>query len=607
MFYSQFILAKKGPLGKIWLAAHLDKKLTKHQIFQTDIKASVESIMAPAIPIALRLSGHLLLGVCRIYSRKVFYLYSESNDALVKTKMAFKSGAPVDLPSDQQTAQLSSITLAENPNAYDLDLPPINTQMALDDIVSHDLDGDDSLEAPRRDSWLASSVSFNARKADITLAEENGGLEFGDAENADLMDPNVDQSDWFAGGADVAIDLDKDDNQIEASVDDIEMARDDQGAGMEFELDPGGAMFEPSPGGEQITFGGKSHRESAIKEADDISIRISEPGFGVEEEPDFGSQMLADFGDSVDFSRKSSTGGAKPKAPVKRRRVEIDSETEIRASAIKAQLADTSDIVREFEQAPCTRKQLDEQANAITLEFVVPLMNGKKMAPKLMQMFKNMLPETLEEEEEEEKSLSDEQPSLFGEAETTQRASKRSRTSTEGSPSAEQPSVPAEDFAQGPDDGSFAFNENDQGNFDQELEFQEPEQSHSQIQQHSPGDPAFGEVATTENMASAAISQSQSARRASEFTRAGWSKRTEKMLHVLAKQFTEAANDDGKLEFLSMLGGDASRKTAATTFFELLVLKSTNMIEVEQPSPYGEISLGRTDEFAAAANSVAAY
>mmetsp|Transcript_34292 Transcript_34292/g.77518 ORF Transcript_34292/g.77518 Transcript_34292/m.77518 type:complete len:109 (-) Transcript_34292:1235-1561(-) len=26
MFYSQIILAKKGPLGKIWLAAHWDKK-----------------------------------------------------------------------------------------------------------------------------------------------------------------------------------------------------------------------------------------------------------------------------------------------------------------------------------------------------------------------------------------------------------------------------------------------------------------------------------------------------------------------------------------------------------------------------------------------------
>ncbi len=41
MFYSQFILAKKGPLGKIWLAAHYEKKLTKMQIFQTDITKSV--------------------------------------------------------------------------------------------------------------------------------------------------------------------------------------------------------------------------------------------------------------------------------------------------------------------------------------------------------------------------------------------------------------------------------------------------------------------------------------------------------------------------------------------------------------------------------------
>jgi hypothetical protein len=34
MFYSSLILAKKGPLGKIWLAAHMDKKLRKGEIFQ---------------------------------------------------------------------------------------------------------------------------------------------------------------------------------------------------------------------------------------------------------------------------------------------------------------------------------------------------------------------------------------------------------------------------------------------------------------------------------------------------------------------------------------------------------------------------------------------
>jgi hypothetical protein len=42
MFYSQVLLSKKGPLAKIWLAAHFDRKLTKQVIASTDIKAVVE-------------------------------------------------------------------------------------------------------------------------------------------------------------------------------------------------------------------------------------------------------------------------------------------------------------------------------------------------------------------------------------------------------------------------------------------------------------------------------------------------------------------------------------------------------------------------------------
>lgn len=38
MFYAQFVLAKKGPLSKIWLAAHWERKLSKAQIFETEIK-----------------------------------------------------------------------------------------------------------------------------------------------------------------------------------------------------------------------------------------------------------------------------------------------------------------------------------------------------------------------------------------------------------------------------------------------------------------------------------------------------------------------------------------------------------------------------------------
>lgn len=41
MFYEQMVLAKKGPLGNVWLAAHWEKKLTKLQIIDTDVVDTV--------------------------------------------------------------------------------------------------------------------------------------------------------------------------------------------------------------------------------------------------------------------------------------------------------------------------------------------------------------------------------------------------------------------------------------------------------------------------------------------------------------------------------------------------------------------------------------
>ncbi|XP_031479279.1 sister chromatid cohesion 1 protein 4 isoform X2 [Nymphaea colorata] len=122
MFYSQFILAKKGPLGTIWIAAHLERKLRKNQVADTDIGVSVDSILFPEVPIALRLSSHLLLGVVRIYSRKVNYLFHDCSEALVKIKQAFRSTA-VDLPPEESTAPYHSITLPETFDLDDFELP----------------------------------------------------------------------------------------------------------------------------------------------------------------------------------------------------------------------------------------------------------------------------------------------------------------------------------------------------------------------------------------------------------------------------------------------------------------------------------------------------
>lgn len=117
----------------------------------------IDSIINPEAPLALRLSGQLLLGVVRIYSRKVGYLFQDCNDALLKIKsvragpclavhnaaaacqchhschasaverppaqarpacssgpQAFAQTGLVDLPEDQATANLAAITLPEN-------------------------------------------------------------------------------------------------------------------------------------------------------------------------------------------------------------------------------------------------------------------------------------------------------------------------------------------------------------------------------------------------------------------------------------------------------------------------------------------------------------
>lgn len=106
MFYSQVILARKGVLGKIWIAAHFDKKLTKNQIFSTDIVDSVNSILNPSVPLALRVSGHLMLGVVRIYGRKVKYLMTDCTEAMWKIKLAYRGGG-VDLQGASGPAQIN--------------------------------------------------------------------------------------------------------------------------------------------------------------------------------------------------------------------------------------------------------------------------------------------------------------------------------------------------------------------------------------------------------------------------------------------------------------------------------------------------------------------
>ena len=122
MFYADNILAKKGPLATIWLAAHWDKKLSKCQINQTDITLSVKDIIEGKLPpMALRLSGQLLLGVAKIYWRKAKYLFDDCNDAVFKIKVTFTT-----TPTTAQTG-------ANQPNQ------PLSTSITIP-VVAQDLE-----------------------------------------------------------------------------------------------------------------------------------------------------------------------------------------------------------------------------------------------------------------------------------------------------------------------------------------------------------------------------------------------------------------------------------------------------------------------------------
>lgn len=72
MFYGAYVLAKKGPLAKVWLAAHWDKKLTKAHVFETDVSATVEDIISPKV------STHSTCTVWYMYLGTVSYRGGEA-------------------------------------------------------------------------------------------------------------------------------------------------------------------------------------------------------------------------------------------------------------------------------------------------------------------------------------------------------------------------------------------------------------------------------------------------------------------------------------------------------------------------------------------------
>ncbi|XP_017254616.1 sister chromatid cohesion 1 protein 2 [Daucus carota subsp. sativus] len=124
MFYSQELLSKKGALGTIWAAAHSLKKLTKEDVFDSNISSFVDKILLDEVPAATyRILAYLLLGVVRIYSMKVEYLFCDCNNVLSEVRH-FITSAKIDADIELMCAPYSSITVPERfeLDAFDLEI-----------------------------------------------------------------------------------------------------------------------------------------------------------------------------------------------------------------------------------------------------------------------------------------------------------------------------------------------------------------------------------------------------------------------------------------------------------------------------------------------------
>ncbi|WCJ19937.1 Sister chromatid cohesion 1 protein 1 [Euphorbia peplus] len=123
MFYSHQLLARKAPLGQIWMAATMHAKINRRNLNKLNLIKICEEILNPSVPMALRLSGILMGGVVIVYERKVKLLYDDVSRLVVELNEAWKVKPAPDrtiLPKGKTQAKKETVTLPENQETADL-------------------------------------------------------------------------------------------------------------------------------------------------------------------------------------------------------------------------------------------------------------------------------------------------------------------------------------------------------------------------------------------------------------------------------------------------------------------------------------------------------
>ncbi|XP_074542289.1 double-strand-break repair protein rad21 homolog A-like [Halichoeres trimaculatus] len=361
MFYAHFVLSKRGPLAKIWLAAHWDKKLTKAHVFECNLESSVESIISPKVKMALRTSGHLLLGVVRIYHRKAKYLLADCNEAFIKIKMAFRPGV-VDLPEENREAAYNAITLPEEFHDFDQPLP--------------DLDDIDIAQQFNLNQSRVEEITMREEVGNLNLLQDNDFADFGMDDREMMREESAFEVDIMGasasnllleaeGGANPMADKSNHleyDDQYKDDFGDNPMESNEGGMLVDKLLsnEDGGGIFDDPPAITESVMMPQDHGDD-----DDDFDALSA---GAPDSPDSGpTEPLPAMADQAEqtalvhneeetFALEPIDITVKETKAKRKRKLIVDSVKELDSKTIRAQLSDYSDIVTTLDLAPPTKK-----------------------------------------------------------------------------------------------------------------------------------------------------------------------------------------------------------------------------------------------------------
>ncbi|MCJ8735302.1 hypothetical protein PDJAM_G00245260 [Pangasius djambal] len=534
VFFTQLFTSKRGPLARIWLAAHWEKKITKAHVFECNLEATIEDIISPQIKIGLRTSGHLLLGVVRIYSRKAKYLLADCSDAVVKIKVAFRPGQ-LDLPEEGMEAMVKAITLPEDFADFESQLPDLNTI----DVVDH--------------------FSLNQSRTEEITMKENFGNSFLS------MDDLGDETQSHQGLFDTSF------HSLAANGDGF------GDEGMAFDL-----VDLIANANENVLLTG-SYGDSKVPAtppptainptATESSIATSE---ALPETPTLNETTLLENAEKgFALEPVAVTPSSERKKGSRKRKLVVDQSKELSNEAIKAQLADYSDLLTPLDIAPPTRKLMDWKENGgvdyLFSHFCTPVMDNdlQKLFPRDV-LAEKMGPNSKAEDNSDPK-------------ETKEQAREAESEST-GVPMMEemsllQETVEANRAAEASSfiEPSLIHTEPPESN-ESRLEVSHPEPlSEESMLVHPSGVNSETPRMHTQTQHSALNSQNMEEKRMTS--------RAQNLLQAIRKQ---NSSPDATFSLHEMCE-NCSRSDAAAMFFCLLVLKKQRAIGLHQSAPYSDI------------------